>query len=246
MNELPTLGETIRQALRLSPEIFSTIQTSPQGLGVALTIVLLAAFSESLGQSVVLFLNRVRPKRFMLTLAISTISNMVGYCLWSATVWTVVQYIFDRPIAPLVVAKITGLAYAPQLLAFFELMPFLGNSFGLLLSLWSMAAIVIAIYAGADLLVWQAAVASGLGWVMIQVFRRSLGAPIYALGRLAQRHAAGVPLEITIKDVSQARLPHTSQQNWHKWLSARRRVVDDQLQQFRQKSIERRKRQPEK
>ncbi len=58
---------------------------------VALWIVVLASISEAMGQSIVLFINRVRPKRYMLALGISTASNMIGYLLWVGVIWPLVD-----------------------------------------------------------------------------------------------------------------------------------------------------------
>lgn len=233
--ELPSFPEIIRLALRLNPWIFTEIQVTTRGGYVALGVVVLAALSESLGQSIVLFLNRVQPRRFAVTLAISTLSNIVGYLLWTLTVWLVVRYAFNLHIPIQIVANVVGLAYAPQLFAFFELTPFLGNLFGLLLSLWSMVAIIVAINAGLGLEVWQATVSSGLGWLLIQIWRRSLGRPLYGLRKFLERRTAGVPLEVTLQNVGNLRKFQPNLQNWQEWLNQRRTVIDDHLTHFRQR-----------
>ncbi|HMN30549.1 MAG TPA: hypothetical protein PKE45_20530 [Caldilineaceae bacterium] len=207
--ELPSLTDTIRQALRLEPGIYVGIQNAAEGIWIALTVVLLAALSESFGQSIILFVNRVRPRRFVLALLIATFSRIAGFWLWAVTVWLIAGYGFDRPVPLLRVASAVGLAYAPQLLAFFVLTPFLGNPFSILLSLWSMLAIMVAVQAGLGLDLWEAVVTSGLGWLLIQIWQRTLGQPIYALGRWLERRAAGVPLEFTVKDL--IRLRHRPQ-----------------------------------
>ncbi len=75
MTELPSLTEIIRQALRLEPAIYAAIQRAPEGIWLALVVVVLAALSESVGQSIILFVNRVRPRRFILALLIATLSR---------------------------------------------------------------------------------------------------------------------------------------------------------------------------
>lgn len=206
---LPSLGETIRRALWLDPEIYAVIQWAPEGIWLALMVVLLAALSESVGQSIVLFVNRVRPRRFVLALLTATFSRLAGFWVWAASVWLIAFYGFGQAIPFWVVASAVGLAYAPQLLAFFVLTPFLGNPFSILLSLWSMLAIIVALRTGVGLEMWQAVITAGLGWVLIQVWQRTLGRPIYALGRWLERRAAGVPLDLKTHDV--IRLRHRPQ-----------------------------------
>ncbi|MEZ4622052.1 MAG: hypothetical protein R2867_41990, partial [Caldilineaceae bacterium] len=181
--------------------IFAEIQQAPGGLLVALMIVLLAGLSEALGQSIILFVNRVSPRRFVIALIITAANHVVGYLLWVVTVRVVGYYIFARFVPWPVVASAVGLAYAPQILAFFELTPFFGNSFSILFSLWSMMAIVVAVRFGLGLETWQAIVVSGVGWLAIQLWRRTIGRPIYGLGRWLQRRAAGVPLTYSPHDL---------------------------------------------
>ncbi len=201
ISALPTLWQTIRQAMQLNEAIYAEVQRAPGGMMIAFIVVILAGLSESLGQSIILFVNRVSPRRFVFALLITAANHVVGYFLWAVTVWLAGYYLFDRATPWMAVATVVGLAYAPQLLAFFELTPFFGNSFSILLSLWSMMAIVVAVRFGLLLETWQAVVVSGSGWLAIQLWRRTIGRPIYGLGRWLQRRAAGVPLKYTTEDL---------------------------------------------
>jgi len=221
---MPSLWQNIQQAMRLDQTIFADIQRIPGGLGIAFVIVSLAGLSEALGQSVILFINRLPPKRFMLALLITAASHVVGYLLWTVTVWLVGVYVFGQSISLTAIACVVGLAYAPQLLAFFELTPFLGNPFSILLTLWSMVAIVMAVRAGLNLELWQALLASGLGWIFIQIWRRTIGRPIYALGRWLQRRAAGVPMEFTLSDLALLRRHPAWLENLDNWRNRMRQT----------------------
>jgi hypothetical protein len=205
LTELPSIGQTIRMAMRLDPSIYRAIQVAPHGIWVAIFIVSMASISEALGQSVVLFINRVRPRRYLLALGISTASNMIAYLLWTAVIWLMGAFFYGLNFPFIAIASAVGLAYAPQLLAFFELVPFLGNPFGIILSLWSMLAIAVAIYVGLNFTFWQALIASAVGWLLIQVFRRTIGIPVYALGHWIQDRAAGAPLRFNVKDIPRLR-----------------------------------------
>lgn len=226
VNGLPTLWQTIQEAMRLNESIFIDIQRVPGGIVVALLVVLLAGFSESLGQSIILFINRVSPLRFMLALLLTAANHVLGYLLWTVIIWLVGAYAFGRSAPLIVLASAVGLAYAPQLLAFFELTPFFGNSFSILLSLWSMIAIVIAVRAGLELETWQAIVVSGVGWLLLQLWRRTIGRPVYALGRWLQRRAAGVPLDFTLADLPVLRRRRLGADTLVNW---RQRMVQNEL-----------------
>jgi hypothetical protein len=203
--DLPSLGKAILQAMMLDESIYVAVQESSQGLWMALVVVALAGLSQALGQSLVLFINQVRPRRFILAMIASVIGYMGGYGLWIISVGLVGVYGFGAEVSWMAVAAAVGLAYAPQLLAFFELTPFLGSPFAVLLSLWTLLAIVVAVRAGFDLETWQAVATSGLGWLLLQAWRRTLGAPVYALGHWIEERAAGVPLRYGAADVSTLR-----------------------------------------
>ena len=227
MTELPSLGEAIIKALALDSQVFVAVQGSRQGLWIALIVMGLAGLSQALGQSLVLFVNQVRPRRFILALIASTIVHMGGYGLWLVSVWLVGVYAFDAQVSWMAVAAAVGLAYAPQLLAFFELTPFLGNPFGVLLSLWTLLAIITGVRAGFGLETWQAVATSGLGWMLLQVWQRTLGAPIYALGRWIEQRAAGVPLRYGAADVPRLRRRPKWLQNVDEWRRRRAERINN-------------------
>lgn len=217
--ELPGFGQAIRMALRLDPEIYTLAQSAEEGLLISFAVVLLAALSEAFGQSVVLFLNRVRPFRYPIALGISGASNVIGYFLWSVVIWLTVWLVFGHHTTLTATLIVVGLSYAPQLLAFFELTPYFGNFFGLILSLWSTAAIVVAVWAGMGLALWQAAFTGIATWTVLLLWRRSLGRPIYALGQWIERGVSGSALAYSVDDVVEGRLKREPlSKNWALWL----------------------------
>lgn len=226
LTAMPGFGQSLRAAMRLDPDIFSAVQNAEQGLAIALWVVVLAASSEAVGQAVVLLLNRVRPLRFVLAVVIAVLSNIIGYLLWSTVIWLAVWLLFGVQATFVSALAVVGLAYAPQLLAFFEVTPYFGNFFGLLLSLWSMAAIVVAVWAGMGLTLWQAAATGLSSWMVIQLWRRSLGRPIYALGRIIQRRVAGSKLAFSVEDVVEHKLDRqTYSPNWKLWVQQQREAM---------------------
>ncbi len=203
--EFAALLEIIRQALLLNPAVYVAVQNTPAGLWIAVTVVLLASLSEAAGQSVVLFLNRIRPSRLWLALGITTGSQLVGYAVWSFTIWWVGGLLFGTEKSLIAVASVVGLAYAPQIFSFLVLIPFLGDGIGLLLSLWSMFAVVVAINAGLSLETWQAAALAAFGWLLLQSVRRTIGRPVESIQRWLTGQAAGVPLRVRTRDLPRLR-----------------------------------------
>ncbi len=219
MFDAHSLLDTIQLALRLDESVFLVQQPSSNALWVALVIVCLAAISEAVGQSIVLFLNRLRPLRFVFALSLVASSHVVGYFLWAGCVWLAGRFVFGQEESFWQIASVVGLAYAPQLLAFFVLIPYFGNPIGVALWLWSMMAVVVAIRVGMGIETWQAAAVGALSWLLLQGWRRSLGRPIYALGRGVQRRAAGAPLDVSLNDVRRLQVRRRRlSDHWRTWV----------------------------
>jgi hypothetical protein len=203
--DLPSFLRTVAMALRLQPEVFSAVQADPAGIWVALAVVAMAGFSEATGQSLVLFINHIRPSRFGLALAIASASHFLGYLLWTLTIWLAGGALFGQQQPLLAVASAVGLSYAPQIFSFFILTPYLGNLFGVILSLWSMAAVIVAVRVGLRLEMWQAVVLAITGWALLQTMRRTIGRPVMRMQRRLANRAAGVTLELGAKDLLRIR-----------------------------------------
>ncbi|MEM6428347.1 MAG: YIP1 family protein [Deinococcota bacterium] len=191
---LPEAIGLVGRSLRLDPSAFEVIQTSPRGLTVALVVVLLGTLSEAIGQSIMLFANRVRPRRFVLSLLLSSGIQAFGMVFWTASVWWVAGRVFGVDANLRQVTRAVGLGYSPYLFSFFILVPFFGAFINGLLSLWRLLVVVLAVDVALDLSVRQALLSSGLGWLLLQVVKSTIGRPVISLTRVMRRWVAGVEL----------------------------------------------------
>lgn len=221
-NPLPGLGELLRRALTLDADAYRLMAQAGSGLGIAMLVVALSGLSEGMAQSIVLFINRITPRRFVLSLLLSASTHILGFLFWSGTIWLVGVHLFARSEEFGVVMRAVGLAYAPQLLGFFVLVPYLGSLFSLIISVWTLLATVVAVHAGLGLTLWQAAACSGVGWLLVQITQRTLGRPLLAFERWAESWAAGVPLRWTMDDLRRVRLP----EEWRERLRGNRSEGD--------------------
>ncbi len=168
---------------------------------VAITIAILAGASTLLGNSVVLFLNRVRGVRF----AISLLFNGLGF---------VVLYAVQALIIALVGYLVTGerldvgmaiwavlLATAPLVFGFFELIPYLGPGIARLLQAWGLIALWVIVEVLYGVNHWTALLIVGVGWGAMQVVSWLLARPMAALGRVVWRLTTGLPTMVTAQDL---------------------------------------------
>ncbi|MBE2239439.1 MAG: hypothetical protein IAE81_16745 [Caldilineaceae bacterium] len=78
--------QAIGQTLRLDPTIYATLVNHPAGANIIRGIVFLAGVSTLLGQSVILFVNRVRRGRFVFSLLINGVVFLITYAIWGIAV----------------------------------------------------------------------------------------------------------------------------------------------------------------
>lgn len=199
MGELSIIGD----ALMLREGAFQTVLNTPRGLTLALIVVAVAGLSEALAQSLVLFANRVKPHRFVASLLLSAGLYTLGFVLWTTSVWLVGSYLYDREQGLLTVTGAVGLAYAPYLFNFLVLTPYWGSGISVALSLWSLLAVLIAVQVTLSLTLLQALVCSALGWILLQVLRRTVGRPVIWAVRWLRGHIAGVPLVTNRRELSE-------------------------------------------
>ena len=139
---------------------------------VAAWILLLGGISLGLGQSVILFANRVRRRRFALSLLVNGLVILAGVCLWAATTWLLVSLLFqsDRPYSLFLSGA--SLSAAPFLFGFLVLIPYLGNLIFQILRIWIlMINLVVIDTLDSTGFLWALGI-SLVGWLLIELVMR--------------------------------------------------------------------------
>ena len=192
--------ELMGGAIALKGEAFELIQL-PLGTQAALLIAFLAGLSQGIGQGIVLFINRVKPIRFILSLLIGAILYAFSYVFWAASTWIVIR-LFDD-ISLVTVVRTLGLAYAPLTLSFLGAMPYLGSPILVVLSLWSLLAFVVGLMTVTGFNIWTVFACGALGWGVFQVLQRTIGRPIAEIGKRLRNIIAGVELVTDLKKIEE-------------------------------------------
>jgi len=187
----------VSSALTLNPEAFELINTLPLGGRVALIVVLAAGMAQAIGQSIVLYINQVKPIRFGFSLTCSTFLFAIAYGFWALSVWFVGNFFFKLDTQFAEVARIIGLSYTPQMLGFLVAIPYLGVPIGVILSIWSFLAVIVSLEVLTQLDTWPAFSCGVLGWLFLQLCQRTVGRPISALGRWLMNTVAGTQLVLS-------------------------------------------------
>ncbi|NJR49519.1 MAG: hypothetical protein HC780_08045 [Leptolyngbyaceae cyanobacterium CSU_1_3] len=162
------VGQTLVKALSLNSDFYEDAHNTSRNRRLALTIVLLAAFSHMLGTTVILLINRATLPMLSIALFLNGLSVVVGYYFWTFTIFKIGQWL--KPIDPTYGDLLSpiGFAYAPQVLNFLTLIPLFGRPIEFILAVWSLLAVIVAIRQGLDIRTRSAAFISVVGFPLIQ------------------------------------------------------------------------------
>jgi hypothetical protein len=189
------------------------IQSDPDGPALATVIVVLACASDAAGNSPLLFVHRMSPRRLFISLGVATLLAIVRLTVWGISIALVISLIEQHLVSLQGVLLTVGIGYSPMLLSALVIIPTLGPFVAKLLHTWTlvtMAASVVAARAlpphavlGASVLAWLTVlvlsrttdrlVVSLLGWISmrllgVDVMRRTRGIDLL---RRPVRQAAG-------------------------------------------------------
>ncbi|NJL87290.1 MAG: CAAX protease [Leptolyngbyaceae cyanobacterium SM1_1_3] len=184
----------VKGVLALDPAMFQLIQQFPQRTWAAAAVVLLAGLSLAVAESVVLFLNRVRPARFVFSLLLGAILFACGYGFWVLATWLSSVWLLRLNLSLETIALVLAFSYAPLMFSFVGALPYYGVPLLRLLSVWTLLAMMLGFSAVADLPLPQAFEAVVTGWIALQLLQQTIGQPVAALGRWLANAAAGVKL----------------------------------------------------
>lgn len=194
----------VKNAMILNPNIAQQASTYPNAFWYILTVAIVAGISLLIGQSVILFVNQVKPSRFLLSLFMNGLTFSISLIVWAVTIFIAGNLLFEaRPMFSAVL-NIVMLSAAPFVFGFLILMPYAGQFVYRLLSAWSF---VIAMGAvrfsyGAS---WVGALfAVGLGWLLSYLITITIGKPIVAIRNRIAVRLLGTSMNATTKDILEA------------------------------------------
>lgn len=196
--------ELIGYVFALNGDAFRLAATLPFGTRLALLVVLLAGLSQGIGQSIVLFVNQVKPARFLFSLLINAMLFAVGFLALVLSTWLITLAPWSEHVRFATLVTVLGLAYAPLLFSFLGAMPYLGVPILNLLAVWNLLAMVVGFGAIAELSIGRAFSYVVFGWVVLQVLQNTVGRPLAKLGKRIANVAAGVDLVTDRRDIAAA------------------------------------------
>lgn len=146
---------------------------------IAITIAMLAGISTLVGNSVVLFINRVRGWRFAVTLVLNGIAMVLLYVVQALMVALVAPWVIGNAGPGIgVVVRSVMLSAAPLVFGFLVLIPYLGPAVGRVLQAWSVVALWVIVSVAFDTDLVHALVITLIGWGAMQAVSWGLSRPM--------------------------------------------------------------------
>lgn len=193
---------TIGMVLGLDSSRADWFEALPHKTAVAVVIAMLAGSSTLIGNSVVLFINRVRGWRFAITVVLNGVAMVILY---------VVQAVMVALVAPLVVGnagpglgtvvRSVMLSSAPLIFGFLVLIPYLGPAIGRVLQAWSVVALWAVVSVAFDTDLVHGLVITLIGWGAMQLVSWGLSRPMKAVTDKIWQLISGKPSLLSGNDL---------------------------------------------
>ena len=191
----------IGAAMQLNPRVFEIVESYPQSRWVVLTIALLGGASLLIGQSVILFVNRVRPRRFVASLLLNGVVFGIGLIVWAVMIWLTARIGFGRTSDLGSVIRLVALGAAAYIFGFLVLIPYLGTFIGRVLAVWSFLIVLSSVNYHYQFSFWQGLICVGVGWLLITLLSATIGRPVIALRNWLWHRVTGSDLNATVQDL---------------------------------------------
>src|SRR4029077_116206 len=145
VQQLGAFFNAVGGVLWLDQEAIKALQSEPNGLSVALWILLLATVSDVIGNSPVLFFNRMRPGRLALAFGIETVLSLIRLAVWMLSLWVLLLLANRGAVNFESVVLVIGIGYAPMLLSFLVIIPTAGPFIGRVLDAWTLVTVTASV-----------------------------------------------------------------------------------------------------
>jgi hypothetical protein len=191
----------IGAALRMDPRLLTAVDTYPNAGWIVLGVVILAGASALLGQSVVLFVSRVTPQRFLLSLVLNGVVLVTTGITWAGILWLVGLFLFPTAPAFRTVLKLIGLSYAPLVFGFLVLMPYVGPAISRLLYAYTFLIATRAVQGTFQVDFWRAVLCVGLGFLVMLIMTNTIWRPVARFRNMYWQRLTGVRRDASTQDI---------------------------------------------
>jgi hypothetical protein len=198
---LTSVGLAIWVMLTLDSSSVSWFRAHPLNVEIAASVAALAGISTLLGNSVVLFLNRVRGWRFVVTLLLNGLAMVGLYAVQALVIAVIGPLVVGHTPGLMVILRGVMLATAPMVFGFLGLVPYSGPAITRVLQAWGVLTlwVVVAVVFGAGF--FDSLLITVVGWGIMQLLSWGLSRPVSWVGDRIWQVVTGRPSMMTGSDL---------------------------------------------
>ena len=161
--------QLVWQILTLQGDAYSFVLTAENGRLLAFIIFAVAGFSYTLGQSGVLFANRVPRNRFLGSLLGGVLILVAELFLWALSIWGFAGLVLGEIRPYIDILLLVAISFAPFLFGFFIILPVLGIWISKLLRIWVFLCVFVGVGSILQFGFWQALGCTIVGWLIFEL-----------------------------------------------------------------------------
>ncbi len=190
---ISSVFQLIGNSMTLNEGTILALISDPHAGQLVVGIFIVLIISLALGQSTILFINQVPPRRFILSLVVSALIQGASIFLWAVASWGTALLVTgsDHMVYSQHVIWIFVLGHAPLALGVFSLMPYVGVFWPNFLRAWSMLCIGAA-FVGMNFNVPRALMISTIGFAATLLFYRLMRPLLGRMNKWAWLYVSGV------------------------------------------------------
>ena len=197
-----TVLVVIWSAMWFDTTIVDYVAHHPHSWAIAAGVAFVAGVSTLLGNSASLFVNRVKPVRFLAAMAVNGAMLIATWVIWALTLWVLAVIFFHAQAQASDVVRLILLGAAPLAFGFLVLTPYTGPAIGIVLNVWSLLVVIVMARSGFWVPpTWGIVVVVITGWVILFVISRAAGQPMLGIRNRLWARITGMTDQVTTEDL---------------------------------------------
>ena len=186
----------------LRPGVVDYVATHPDSWGLAAGVAFVGGVSTLIGNSGSLFVNRVRPARFVAALVVNGAMLIATWTIWGLSLWLVAVIFFHAQARATDIIRLILLGAAPLAFGFLILAPYIGPAVGVVLYVWSLLVVIVMARSGFWIPpTWAVVVAVMAGWLLVLLISRTIGQPVLGMRNRLWARVTGMTDQVTTEDL---------------------------------------------
>jgi hypothetical protein len=209
---LADLVHVIGLALGFTSNLPQAVLALPHPGLLALSVAVLAGISQLIGDSVILFVNRVRPGPFVAALGMNGLIFALNLAVEGTVIWLLARDVFGAGELLWMGVLVVFLGSAPLVFGFFIMAATLGPPVGQLLRIWSWLITLLAVRDGFGLTLWQALICIALARLLVWLIDLTFRSPLGRLNEMLWRPVTRVPIGMSQPEQQKLRSGETQRE----------------------------------